>query len=441
MMGPLVVALALCVGSATILAGGGLNEDPNAREGDGKQVGAASGNLPGMESGNSDNEHVEVVAFGMGDKDDFARPLPGLTPDQLALFEEGLAEFQRELGTEDGLGPIFNDNNCASCHSLGGIGGAGVKKVERFGRLIGKGEFDPMADFGGSLLQSSVINNMDECQEVIPDEATVTALRITTPTFGTGLMEAIADETILALEDPTDADGDGISGRAHIVMDPIEGVERVGRFGWKAQVATLDTFSADAQKEETGVTNIVFMQDNDPNGVHPPALGDCDMIEDPEDVPDMNGISNFNRMANFQRFLAPVPRLPSLNNRGFFLFRQIGCADCHTPVLFTAPNEVAALSNKPVFLFSDMLLHDMGALGDQIVQGDAQGFEMKTAPLWGVRLRPQLLHDGRARDTDDMSKYDAAIMEHGGEAAASRDAYLRLKTRQRAAVRKFLDSI
>lgn len=435
-----VLAIAGAFGSASIFAGGGLSEDPGARDADDKQVGAASDTLIAPENA---GEMGEAIAFGEKPEPDFTAPLPGLTRAQLQRFIEGKEEFERPQTLNDGLGPIFNDSSCELCHSVGGSGGAGSKTVERFGRLDKKGGFDPLEQFGGSLRQASAIKiDGVDCLEVVPDEATVTTLRLTTPTFGAGLIEAIPDETILALEDPADDDGDGISGRAHIVMDPIEGVERVGRFGWKAQVATLDTFSADAQLQEMGITNVVFSEENDPNGIRPPMTDDCDMIEDPEDIPDVNGVSNFNKMADFQRFLAPVPRLPTLNNRGFFLFRQIGCADCHTPVLFTGDHEVAALSNKPVFLFSDLLLHDMGSLGDQIVQGDAQGFEMRTAPLWGLRLRGNLLHDGRSELVGDITNIiEHAIGEHAGEAAASRDAFQNLKIRDQRAVIKFLESI
>ncbi len=427
-------------GSVSIFAGGGLNEDPGARIAGNKGVGAASGNLIGHNEGDAAGQ---VISFGKKDGPDFTMPLPGLTSAQLKRFMAGRLEFDREQFPDDGLGPVFNEASCFLCHSAGGSGGASGKTVERFGILGKKGGFDPLSEFGGSLRQALAIDMKGvDCAEVVPAEATVMTLRLTTPTFGSGLIEAIPDETILALEDPTDEDGDGISGRAHIVMDPIDNVERVGRFGWKAQVATLDTFSADAQLQETGITNVVFSEDNDPNGIRPPLLDDCDLIEDPEDIPDMNGVSNFNRMADFQRFLAPIPRLPTLSNRGFFLFRQIGCADCHTPVMFTGNHEVAALSNKPVFLFSDLLLHDMGSLGDQIEQGDAEGFEMRTSPLWGLRVRSDLLHDGRSQVKGKIKdRIEHAIGEHAGEAAASRDAFLKLKKRNQRALINFLESI
>jgi CxxC motif-containing protein (DUF1111 family) len=427
--GVVVVVGGVAAAAGIAFAGGGLRDDPAAR-GDDDKVLMASGPVAASAPAGSRR--------GGGGQPQFGDPLAGLTAEQLDRFNVGKALFEHGVLPEEGLGPVFNKDRCSGCHESGGVGGAGTIAVTRFGRIIGKDEFDPMVDFGGSLLQSDTID--PECAEVLPEgEFDIMAQRVTTPTFGAGLIEAIPDETILALEDPFDDDGDGISGRAHIVFDPIDLEERVGRFGWKAQVATLDTFSADAQFNETGVTNVVFSVENDPNGIFPPAIEDCDTVPDPEDVPDGDGVSNFNRMADFQRFLAPPPRVPLLSSRGFALFREIGCADCHTPVMFTGVHEVAALSRRPVFLFSDLLLHDMGSLGDQIEQDDAAGFEMRTSPLWGLRVRERLLHDGR--DNMETPLIPFAIEAHAGEAAASRDAWLELTAREKAFVVKFLNSI
>ncbi len=367
----------------------------------GSVVFAGGGLVDGM-SAPKDGSTGDTTSAG-GGLISFGDPIPGLTAEQLALFEAGKVFFDEVQEDDMGLGPVFNKDSCVGCHSLPVSGGAGTIVVTRFARFVGKGEFDPMAEYGGSLGQGSAIN--EDCLEDIdfifdqvgvPEESRIVINRLTPPMFGSGLIEAIPDETILALADPDDADGDGISGKAHIVFDAWEQTERVGRFGWKAQVATLDTFSADAGLNELGITNILFGEENDPNGILPASLDDCDMVADPEDVPDDDGVSKFNLIAAFQRFLAPPQRLPLLNARGFVRFRQIGCADCHTPIMFTGDHEIAALSNKPVFLFSDLLLHDMGTLGDEIEDGDATGTEMRTAPLWGLRERPNLLHDGRA---------------------------------------------
>ncbi len=411
----------------------------------------ASQGLAGAPAGSG---NVAVSPGTGGGQPTYGDPIPGLSPDQLAAFEEGRELFNTDATPETGLGPVFNKEGCGSCHNAGddplvpAIGGAGAIMVTRFGRFVGKGEFDPMEEFGGSLRQMATIDI--DCEEIVPPEAEIVAFRVTTPAFGAGLLEAISDETILAGADPGDADGDGISGKAHVVFDPWLETERVGRFGWKAQVANLDTFSADASLNEMGITNILFGQENDPNGVFPPELSDCDLVDDPEDAPDGDGVSSFNKMAVFQRFLAAPPRTPLLDGRGFGLFRQIGCDDCHTPVMFTGDSEFEFLDHKPVFLFSDLLLHDMGALGDEIVQGDAEGTEMRTPPLWGLRVRPLLLHDGRSASDDVDARIRGAIEGvttpkvlpgHAGEAAASRAAWMALPPADQQDVLDFLKSI
>jgi CxxC motif-containing protein (DUF1111 family) len=137
------------------------------------------------------------------------------------------------------------------------------------------------------------------------------------------------------------------------------------------------------------------------------------------------------------RFLGPPPSLPLSRSAqvGKSLFSQIGCAVCHTPTLFTGSNSVAALSFKPVNLYSDLLLHDMGSLGDGIAQGNARPREMKTAPLWGLRAVPVFLHDGRAATVDE------AIRDHDGEASTARNRYRRLSPAQRQTIVDFLNSI
>ena len=358
--------------------------------------------------------------------------LPGLSTNLLKAFAAGKEEFQNVETPDTGLGPIFNNDSCVACHSTPVVGGVSTNFVTRFGRLV-NGVFDPLSEKGGSLLQARAID--PACQEFIPAEANVVAHRITTPLFGTGLIEAIPDNALrqlASLQKP-----DGVKGRVSEVTDITTGKVRVGRFGWKAQQASLLAFAGDAYLNEMGITSRFFPTENAPNG-NTNLLAIFDATADPEDVvnPATNK-SDIDAAADFMRWLAPPPRHPlsAPAVAGQLLFNQTGCGLCHLPVLMTGPNPVPALNAKPVFLYSDLLLHDMGKLGDGIAQGAALPREMRTAPLWGLGGRVVFLHDGRAATPD------AAIRAHDGEAAHSRDFYNRLSPLQRAQLLAFLNSL
>jgi CxxC motif-containing protein (DUF1111 family) len=362
----------------------------------------------------------------------FGDPLPGLTKAQTDAFTMGLDEFTNVEDAAGGLGPIFNNVSCVSCHSAPAVGGSSIQMVTRFGHFA-DGLFDPLDAVGGSLLQADAID--PEVREVVPDEAEVRAHRLTTPLFGLGLIEAISDETLQALA--AQPQRDGISGRVSMITDVVSGEKRVGRFGWKAQQATLLAFAADAYRNEMGITNRFFPTENAPNG-DAAKLAKWDKIADPEDEIDpATGRGDIDVVADFMQFLGAPPQAAAspAAYTGSAVFQQIGCAACHVPVLVTGRNEIAALDRKPLALFSDLLLHDMGALGDGIAQGDAGPSEMRTAPLWGLRARMLFLHDGRAKTVD------AAIRAHDGEAAAARERYLRLREQQRRQLLEFLRCI
>ena len=362
----------------------------------------------------------------------FGDALPGLTIGQLAAFATGSEEFSHVETPESGLGPIFNNTSCAACHTTPVIGGSSALFVTRFGRMR-HGVFDPLADQGGSLLQQFAID--PAVQEVIPREANVVARRITTPLFGLGLMEAIPDEAIQA--NARRPQPDGIHGRVALITDVTTQSSRVGRFGWKAQQATLLAFAADAYVNEMGITSRFFPTENAPNG-NTALLSLLDTTADPEDIPaPVTDKGDIDAAADFIRLLAPPPALPLSRSAeaGRRLFTDIGCANCHTPTQQTGNSEVAALRYQPVNLYSDLLLHDMGRLADGFGQAAAGPHEMKTAPLWGLRVRPVYLHDGRAATPD------AAIMGHDGEATRSRDRYRQLNPVQRRQLLDFLNSI
>jgi CxxC motif-containing protein (DUF1111 family) len=274
------------------------------------------------------------------------------------------------------------------------------------------------------------------CQPVIPPQANVVARRVAIPLFGAGLVEAIEDETLRAIEDPFDRDRDGVSGRAALVTDVASGERRIGRFGWKAQHATLLSFGADAYRSEMGITNDVFPEEL-ALGVSSEQMRVCDPIPEPEDARDQRtrrrGIDNF---ASFMKFLAPLGRGPidDAARAGEQVFAAIGCAACHTPALQTGPSSNPLFNRRPVPLFSDLLLHNVGT-GDGIPQGAAAPNEFRTPALWGVRFRRPLLHDGSAATVED------AIRRHEGEADIARRGFEQLGDGARSALIAFLRSL
>jgi CxxC motif-containing protein (DUF1111 family) len=362
----------------------------------------------------------------------FGDPLPNLTAAQLAAFYDGKDDFAQAETPEGGLGPIFNRSSCLACHSQPIIGGSSAVNVTRFGLNV-NGVFDPLADLGGSLLQDNSI--LGHGIEQIPADANVIAHRQSTPLFGLGLIEAIPDDVIF--KGIKNGSVDGVKGKASVVQDVATGKAKVGRFGWKAQQANLLSFAADAYVNEMGVTNRFFPTENAPNG-DTKLLAQLDSIADPEDVIDpTTGKADIDRAADFMRLLAPPPRGPvtASANAGAALFQQVNCAACHTPQMMTGPSPISAINQKPVPLYSDLLLHDMGTLGDGIAQGTAGVKEMKTPPLWGLRASAPYLHDGRA------ATVDAAIQAHDGEGKAAKDRYLKLTPQQRQQLTDFLMSL
>jgi CxxC motif-containing protein (DUF1111 family) len=362
----------------------------------------------------------------------FGAALAELDASSRSDFEEGQSEFSAVETPDGGLGPIFNDSSCAACHTAGGIGGASETSVTRYGRLVG-GKFDDLAALGGSLLQARAID--PAALEKVPAEASIVVKRITTPLFGAGLIEAIADETIEL--NARRSHHDGVRGRVSRVLDVASGTLRVGRFGWKAQQATLLAFAGDAYLNEMGVTSRLFPTENAPNG-RADLLVKFDLVPDIEDSVDAaTGKGDIDHAADFMRLLAPPPQVRPTADAlaGARVFEKAACSACHTPMMYTGIHPVAALSQRPVRLYSDLLLHDMGRLGDGIEQGDAKMREMRTAPLWGLRVRTALLHDGRARSVAE------AITQHDGAAAASRRRFEALSAQEQGQLLEFLKTI
>jgi CxxC motif-containing protein (DUF1111 family) len=370
------------------------------------------------------------------DGDVFDAPVPGLTAAEQAAFARGDAEFSRRFAPRTGLGPIFNNVSCFSCHS-----GDGRGRPENALVRLGSPDDDFLVALGGPQIQDRAVVGAEP--EQVPVGINV-SVRLPSPVFGVGLMEAIPDATLLALADPDDDDGDGISGRANVValpdyLPPDEDAgPRVGRFGRKGQVASLFQQTVEAYHQDIGITSDFRPVENrNPRSSVPAEAGD--LAAEPE-VP----AATVRAVVHYIRALAPPAPGPMTPRReeGRQLFDQVRCGACHVPTLRTGAHAIRALANQDATLYSDLLLHDMGdELADNRPDGSATGREWRTPPLWGLRLMRQflngdafLMHDGRARSVEE------AIMMHGGEARASRDLFAALTPAQRAALLDFVES-
>ncbi|MGH9427927.1 MAG: di-heme oxidoredictase family protein, partial [Terriglobia bacterium] len=295
---------------------------------------------------------------------EFGDPVQGITAREFELFRLGLEDFTEVENPDEGLGPVFNGRSCAECHSIPRIGGSSTITEVRAGIRKDDGSFEEYP--GGSVMQMFSIAP-HETQITIPPEINVIARRKSLALFGNGLVEAIPDAVLIALEDPEDRDADGISGRAHRVHDKASDKTRVGRFGWKAQQATLLAFGAEAYRDEMGITNELF-----PGEVCPG--GDCAKIAFFNPVPGLQdalnpstGLRGIDNFENFMKLLGPPPRglITEEALEGERLFQSVGCVACHTPTLVSGESPVKALSFKRFFPHSDFLLHDVGT-GDGI---------------------------------------------------------------------------
>lgn len=375
----------------------------------------------------------------------FDAPLAGLTAAELAAFTRGDEAFGRAFSPAEGLGPIFNNVSCASCHSGDGRG----HLRNAFIRFSLDGDLVP--ELGGPQLQDKAIAGA--LPEELPD-GVQTSRRLPPPVFGVGLIEAIPVEVILANADAEDANGDGVSGRPNWVVPedfvPIdevggfardslgEGIPTLGRFGRKASVGSLLLQVVKAYHEDMGITTD-FLSVENRNPLASRATEAADKVGDPElPAEEVRAVLAYIRM-----LAPPAPgEVTEQSKAGERLFNEIGCAACHVAELRTGPSTISAIANRPVRLYSDLLLHDMGdELADHRPDGDATGREWKTAPLWGLRVMRDflngdafLMHDGRARTVEE------AILLHGGEGALSRAAFTALTADEQAALLEYVRS-
>ena len=360
-------------------------------------------------------------------------PLPGLSETEQSAFARGEALFNRPFAPQDGLGPLFNQDRCGSCHDLPTSGGHGAEPVTKASRFDPVEGCSTLPEHGGDLLQTVVIEAaraMGFGAERIPPGATaVTEIRAPA-VYGLGLVEQIPEADIMRNADPEDADGDGISGRPN-----LDAAGRAGRFGRRAQHTTLAGFIEEAIRLEMGITTPGHPEELDHNGV--PLPEGIDQAPDPE-----VGVEELELLVAYMRFLAPpqpiLPEDPAARadiEEGERIFEFMGCDACHTPSFTTSASQSPALDRKRFRLYSDLLLHDMGPELADICSPGILPSEWKTARLVGLGHRSEFLHNGRAQRLSD------AILLHGGEAAAARDVFRRLTEEARSQVLAFLRSL
>jgi CxxC motif-containing protein (DUF1111 family) len=364
----------------------------------------------------------------------FGDPIAGLNATQAAAFAFSITEFSSVEDIADGLGPVFNGRSCGECHSVPALGGGNERLVTRIATRT-NGTFDALPRFGGSLLQDHAIGPADGSThafrpELVPRQATIVVNRRSTPLFGLGFIDATPDSAFVALAAQQAARNDGTAGRVSMVQNIAAGMQTVGKFGWKAQVPTVFQFAGDAYLNELGITSPQFPDENCPSG-------NCaELAFNP--APAMNDIGDgIVALADFMTMLGAPPR--GNTNRdttdGETVFERIGCNSCHVATLQTGASTLAGLDRKSYHPYSDFLLHDMGTLGDGIEQGDARGREIRTAPLWGLRMITTFLHDGRARSLE------AAILAHDGQGRPARDRFNGLDGDSKAKLMAFLRSL
>lgn len=360
-------------------------------------------------------------------------PLPGLTEADLEAFARGRTLFNRPFSPEEGLGPLFNQDRCGSCHDLPTSGGHGAEPVTKVSRYDSTEGCSTLPEQGGDLLQLVVTQHGREAGltvETIPEGVTAVSMIRAPALYGLGLAARISDAEILRHADPDDMDGDGISGRPN-----LDNERRTGRFGRKAQHATLRGFVEEALRLEMGITTPENPEEEGRNGSELPA--GADIALDPEGTEEQLRllVDYIDLLAPPRRLLPEDPAALADIEEGERIFEFMTCTACHTPSFTVGPDESPAFANRRFRLYSDLLLHDMGPeLAGTCSQGTTPS-EWKTARLVGLGRRSEFLHDGRAQ------RIEYAIELHGGEAASARDIFRRLNPQARRQVLAFLQSL
>jgi CxxC motif-containing protein (DUF1111 family) len=378
----------------------------------------------------------------------------------------------------DGLGPLYNAQSCAECHQSPVSGAASQVTELRVGHQGPDGHFRtpdiPIAHGAEVVTGRSLVNDRAICpngsfpdkeiQERIPETETIRTLRLSLNLLGDGFVEAVADQTLIDLsKQQCKSSHAKICGQIlYVPIVEAPGQMGVGRFGWKDQHASLLSFAGDAYLNEMGITN--RLQPNEVTNL-------CNTVSEPNDTTGPDGLSDIDHFARFIRATKAPARDAALAssaaaNKGLGLFEKIGCASCHVETLTTAPAGTkinggtftipAALGSITLHPYGDFLMHDVGT-GDGILQAtrehyglqvfqqmsgylSKQNFEssrnkIRTAPLWGVRLRPRLMHDGASLTLLE------AITRHSGEAGHVIKQFEKLKRPEQDAIIEFLKSL
>ncbi|HJK90790.1 MAG TPA: di-heme oxidoredictase family protein [Polyangiaceae bacterium LLY-WYZ-15_(1-7)] len=443
-------------------------------------VACSSGRSPEPGEARSGGDATHFLLFG---SQSFTFPAPNLSSERRAAFFTGNAFFNQGWVTapasttaRDGLGPTFHAGSCSACHFRDGRGAppdeGGTVTEGTIPLAIGRGpDGAPLGDpsYGTQLQPFAIMGVEGEARPVVRWEEVlgeygdgepyslrrpvltledpafgpfhpdlVAEVRMAPAMIGLGLLEALPDATLEAFADPEDADGDGISGRVQRVVDAITGERVIGRFGWKAGQPTVLHQSAAAFSGDMGLTSRVFPDEN-----CPPAQEACAAAPtggEPEVQDDI-----LDDVAFYSRTLA-VPARRAVDDpevlRGRDAMVELGCTGCHAPRLETGTLEgFPELSNQTIRPYTDLLLHDMGEDLAGRPEFEASEAEWRTPPLWGVGLidtvngHTHLLHDGRARG------FAEAILWHGGEAEAAREAFRTAPRRVREALLRFLETL
>lgn len=410
----------------------------------------------------------------------FSSPAPNLDDEGLDVHLTGDAEFEQTFVTapatiNPGLGPLFNNTSCEACHPKDGRGAPPAEGGELDSMFLrisipgtnpdNCGGPNPVPGFGTQLFQRATFGVQPQADVVVhyteeafhfsdgeayslrtpsydvspyipfPDDIMFSP-RVAPPVFGRGLMDAIPEETILALADEHDENNDGISGKANYVCDPKTKKRVLGRMGLKANNADSFAQNAGAFHGDIGITTDIFPIDSSAG---------LPQDDGRQDDPELN-IQKLDDVTFYTQTLAvPARRNTGKDSvvQGALLFGLAGCGSCHIPTLKTGELDgVKEVSNQLIHPYTDMLLHDMGdGLADNRPDFKADGNEWRTPPLWGIGLTQTVhnhnffLHDGRARNMLE------AIMWHGGEAENSKEFVHKLSRQQRADLVDFLNSL